>query len=143
MKQCSACGKILSKSNFGPRKLNKDGLSGQCRNCRNAKRIKREAGRKEQLLKQGRENYFKSAYGLTFEDRAKIYVNQNGRCDICQDPVPLDKIAIDHDHKTGKIRALLCYSCNRNLAGVENKEFLKKALEYLKKHESARNKSVI
>ena len=45
------------------------------------------------------------------------------------------KPAIDHDHRTGKIRQLLCHYCNCGLGSFEdNVERLNKAVEYLKKH---------
>jgi hypothetical protein len=41
------------------------------------------------------------------------------------------RLCVDHNHKTGKVRGLLCDSCNQWLGAIENKQFLEKALVYL------------
>jgi len=59
-------------------------------------------------------------YGITQEHYQEMFLAQNGKCAVCKQPeTDLDtrtqKIAnlhIDHDHKTGKVRALLCRGCN-------------------------------
>lgn len=44
--------------------------------------------------------------------------------------------ALDHNHDTGKVRAILCVKCNTGLSYIENKNFLKLAKEYLMNHEA-------
>jgi hypothetical protein len=64
-----------------------------------------------------------------------MYEEQNGRCAICQ-KFPLSSktfdLYVDHDHKTGKVRHLLCMKCNA-LLGMCNDDqgILLAALEYL------------
>ena len=42
--------------------------------------------------------------------------NQGGLCKICQQPEKEGtRLCVDHDHKTGRIRGLLCRRCNRTL----------------------------
>lgn len=54
-----------------------------------------------------------------------------GMCQICY----LNEAkCVDHDHKTGKFRGFLCYYCNIHLGGLENADFLEKALNYLDSH---------
>ena len=60
-------------------------------------------------------------YGITIEIYNKIHSKQNGRCAICnihQSEI-LYPFYVDHDHTTGKVRGLLCASCNSQL-GVYN-----------------------
>jgi hypothetical protein len=61
----------------------------------------------------------KAKYGITEEDYKRLLFQQNGRCAICQTEKPGGKwpvFHVDHDHKTGAVRGLLCVRCNRGLA---------------------------
>ena len=80
-------------------------------------------------------------YGITLERYGEMFNAQNGRCAICgEENVPMKNgktrmLGVDHDHQTGKVRGLLCNSCN-NLLGYahDNTEFLTRAIEYLGVH---------
>lgn len=66
---------------------------------------------------------------------------QESACAICfknQSDLPL-RLAVDHDHKTGKIRALLCHSCNARLGVLESKVFVRAATAYLLKFSGVLN----
>jgi len=79
--------------------------------------------------------YLKHKYGITLEQKNKIYEKQNGKCLICKIKM-LNKndIHIDHNHKTGKIRGLLCGNCNRGIGLFkENPKILLNAIKYIKK----------
>jgi hypothetical protein len=72
-------------------------------------------------------------YGLSFETWETMLIAQNGCCASCNDPMigPKDP-CVDHDHKTGKVRALLCGACNRALGHArENVHRLQKSVRYL------------
>jgi hypothetical protein len=73
-------------------------------------------------------------YGLTVEDVARMYHQQNRCCASCSTPLDLDsKAHIDHDHGTGKIRGILCRNCNLTLGLVhESIAHLLKLVDYLK-----------
>lgn len=59
-----------------------------------------------------------------------ILESQMGLCAICKRP---KKLNVDHDHKTGEIRGLLCSRCNLGLASFgDSIEGLEKAIDYLK-----------
>jgi|APFre7841882654_1041346.scaffolds.fasta_scaffold89221_2 hypothetical protein len=76
----------------------------------------------------------KYEYGITLDDYNKMFNKQEGKCAICQrHQNELKKtLCVDHDHKTGKVRELLCMNCNTDLSIVENK--LEEMLNYLNKH---------
>ena len=58
----------------------------------------------------------KRVYGLTIEQYDYILVSQNYRCAICGNLANAKKrLAIDHDHATGRVRGLLCSWCNTRL----------------------------
>lgn len=61
----------------------------------------------------------KKNYGMTIEDFNKILRSQDGKCanSGCS---TRGALVVDHDHKTGKIRGLLCHRCNRALGQAED-----------------------
>ena len=64
-----------------------------------------------------------------------MFTAQNGTCAICGRPPRGKRLAVDHNHNTGKIRKLLCGPCNTALSHVEHEsEFSKKALAYLEEN---------
>ena len=84
--------------------------------------------------------YYKIAYGLDSEALSKFFHDRNSSCEICEKPVQLDTAGkndsahIDHDHSTGKVRGLLCQSCNTSIGKLgDTPESLLKAYNYLKR----------
>lgn len=109
-KACDNCGK------------NKDILGRLCEDCLEA-HIKK--------YKYRQKNYFKK-YNIS----ELIYTNslkeQDNRCAICKTE---QKLHIDHNHKTGKFRGLLCFRCNTGLGFFkENIENMLMAIDYINKH---------
>ncbi len=82
-------------------------------------------------------------YGLKEEDYKAIFSEQKGVCAIClrtpEQIRPYRWLSVDHDHETGSIRGLLCYSCNHRLLGYLIKDRLwmaKNLVKYLGKKKS-------
>lgn len=73
------------------------------------------------------------AYGISPERYREMLEEQSNRCAICEQENKR-AMAIDHDHKTGRVRALLCDSCNLSLGHIEREGFLDKALKYIAKY---------
>lgn len=75
-------------------------------------------------------------YNMTISDYESMYNTQNGKCAICGNDGDKNNkyrpLYIDHDHKTGKVRGLLCSKCNF-LLGNSNDDvnILLNAIEYL------------
>lgn len=82
--------------------------------------------------KNNKKYYDKYVYGLDENTRLKIYDRQKKKCAICGKNLPFKKTNIDHNHKTGEIRGILCSKCNIGLGYIEDNEFNRKAKEYLK-----------
>lgn len=77
----------------------------------------------------------KKAYGITIEQYKEMLHNQNNSCHICsRSQLDLTKsLAVDHNHKTGKVRGLLCSDCNIGLGCFkDNLKFLEIAISYIK-----------
>ena len=76
-------------------------------------------------------------YGITVDEYDFLVQVQSKTCAICHDaPV---KLVIDHCHKSGKVRQLLCRSCNAMLGMAgDSVEVLETAIAYLKRHHDER-----
>lgn len=72
-------------------------------------------------------------YGLTAEEYDRLYAHQGGRCAICRRATGASRrLAVDHDHRTGEVRGLLCKSDNRLLGFArDDVEFFQRAVAYL------------
>lgn len=78
----------------------------------------------------------KCVYGVTAEEYARMNAEQGGLCAICGGTNGEKQLAVDHCHKTGIVRQLLCGCCNTSLGGFRDSiELLLKAIEYLKRHQ--------
>lgn len=76
-----------------------------------------------------RKSNLKRKYGITLEQFNAYMLIQNGVCGICGNPPPVNEnLHVDHCHATGKIRGLLCKSCNWALGHFrDNPELMRKA----------------
>ena len=82
-------------------------------------------------------------YNVTTEEYKKMVLTQENKCAICGNYETsknkfgqLRELSIDHCHKTGKVRKLLCSNCNSALGMFnDNIEILRNAIDYLKKYE--------
>lgn len=82
----------------------------------------------------------KQRYGLSVPDRQLILENQGHKCLICNSHILFDgenfqsRACVDHDHKTGSVRGIICRNCNTWLGYLENKNIALSTLqEYLNK----------
>ena len=90
----------------------------------------------EKIKEHSRKAQLKRKYGITLEKYKELLWLQDGHCVFCDrtpDQERYGVLCVDHDHKTGKIRGLLCITHNRAL-GVfgDNEEGLLKALRYVR-----------
>jgi len=151
MKHCGCC-KIWKKEiEFSKDKSASDGLDRVCRKCRSKKAkiyrkkhpekikainrknyLKNRVARIEYSRKYGYELHLNRIYNISLETYDQMFKDQNGNCAICGLPQLMKRLAVDHDHKTGKIRGLLCTNCNTKLRVIEDNEFVEKAEIYLK-----------
>lgn len=88
---------------------------------------------KENIIKLS-ESRLKRLYGLTNQDYYNLLAKQGGKCAICE--VSQHEMRrpfyVDHNHKDGKIRGLLCAKCNVRLVTIENhKEITVRMIDYL------------
>jgi hypothetical protein len=137
-KTCSKCKLEKAVSEFQASKWYKDGYRGQCTRCRNQwfrdrrKRLDADIKRRgppTSHLKSGpnrdkdwnRDKHLKYTYGITLKQFEEMSIAQDHKCAICQFPASEmfhKKLNVDHCHKTGKVRGLLCASCNSLLGRI-------------------------
>lgn len=87
------------------------------------------------ILNKNRHNYdLKRTYNITLEQKEQMLSNQNYKCKCCKkDLTQLNskRIHIDHNHTTGKVRGILCQTCNLAFGLMkECPNNIKKLLEY-------------
>ena len=82
-----------------------------------------------------RDAYLRKKYGLSLAQFEKMLELQKGLCGICQRFLPGQRRMFpDHDHKTGQVRGILCWTCNFRVLGrgLEKPELHEAAARYLR-----------
>lgn len=148
-KSCNRCLKIKKLDEFFADKSHSSGKYSICKSCkkeatykwRNENRshynkVARQWRKKNPLNCRGFN--LKKKFGITYQEYENILKSQNNGCKICGSTHQYKKaLAVDHCHKTGKIRAILCDNCNKGLGNFQDSPaLLEKAIEYLKSHKS-------
>ena len=103
------------------------------------KKQKRWRGENPDKVKQQylRHSINRNGYQITEEQYYDKLEEQNGKCAICNSECDKGRLAIDHDHKTNKVRGLLCRQCNLGLGNFsDNLDKLEAAVLYLRKYGS-------
>ncbi|WP_412517841.1 endonuclease VII domain-containing protein [Actinomadura madurae] len=125
MKYCPQCKEIKSVDEFGRNRASRSGLTHYCRPC-HARVMAENRDRKHGSAR----NYLlKHRYGLTDDQVSQMIADQGGMCVIC---VRSAAEQVDHDHRTGLVRRILCFKCNGGLGQFgDDPERLRLAAEYL------------
>ena len=111
----------------------KKGLYSRCKTCKN----KYNKKWKKDNPNWQKNNKLQKKYNISFEDMNNLLDEQNNKCKICGREFNGIESCVDHNHKTGKVRGMLCHACNMGIGYLkEDKNILKNAIKYL---ESDRN----
>lgn len=113
-KRCAACRQVKPAEDFGWRSGGR-WLKSDCKPCHAAKRMVRYRQDPSKSARAFRRWLLKSRYGMTEAAFEAELLWQGGRCAICpatEASVSQSALHVDHDHKTGAVRALLCSRCN-------------------------------
>jgi hypothetical protein len=107
----------------------------KCVGCsRERRKVYRDSpGGKAKFAAMKKRRRMKTRYGITEAQYQEMHTAQKGLCKICLLPSSNGKrLAVDHDHKTGKIRGLLCGRCNPALGlFFDSPHLCRRAAEYL------------
>lgn len=124
-KYCPKCKEVKPVEEFGKNRAEKTGLTAYCKLCHNA------AGRetKQRLYGGTRYYHIQHRYGITAAEVDEMIARQGGRCMICR----VGKAEhVDHDHKTGEVRGILCFNCNGGLGQFKDRrDTMARAIGYL------------
>ena len=149
-KVCRKCGEAKPISEFREFR-NKGKISGRRHVCRKCERWKPPKGygnkyhktkpyidarkkyrESEHGKRKERDSHFRRKYNITLEQYDKMAEQQKGLCILCGLPEIGRRLAVDHNHQTGKVRGLLCHQCNCCIGFIENKNLsIKKIQKYL------------
>lgn len=81
-----------------------------------------------------RDAYLRRTYGITEAQYLELLDHQGGACAICgRKPAPGKNLHVDHNHRSGAVRGLLCMTCNHDLLGRRDKDpgLFQRAHDYL------------
>lgn len=140
LKRCSKCHKQKWNSSFSIK--SNGNLRAECKECNNDYHYQKyNLQDPEQVFKYN----LKYQYGITDTDYELMLKSQEEKCKICgqsettkNNNGKIKRLSVDHDHKTGKIRGLLCDNCNNALGRFNDDiEILKAAITYLERNQDA------
>ena len=147
-KTCSSCKETKPLKDFYKEKRVKDGHMRRCKicHCKATEKYRKQnlnlyakASKKhwEKLSENKRHSRWLNRYGITKNKYEEMYKLQNGLCLICKQQCSSGQnLSVDHCHKTGKVRGLLCKKCNSAL-GMLNDDisYFENAIAYLRNFE--------
>jgi hypothetical protein len=132
-KKCPKCGETKKRGDFYKRSSRKCGLSSHCKDCINALRSSWSAERINRVKKRARERQIRK-FGISIIQHDYIFETQEGKCAICHEK-RIEWLCVDHDHKTLKVRGLLCSKCNLGIANFNDSPIIMlSAFRYLIQH---------
>jgi hypothetical protein len=142
-KRCTKCEKTGPLEDFAINSKGKFGRKSVCKVCSNnaQKQLARQRKKEDpfEWAMFRREKALKSSYGLSLTDYENLFAKQGGLCKICGQPGSLKTchtqrhdLYVDHCHKSGAIRGLLCQKCNTILGlSGDSCSVLLSAVDYL------------
>ena len=100
---CHQCETHKTVENFAKNSSRANGLDPRCRECKRNNRLERE-------------------YGVDIQEYERMFAEQGGLCAICHRPPPENRpiLCVDHCHRTGMVRGLLCGFCNTSIGYLQD-----------------------
>ncbi|MFI7292436.1 endonuclease VII domain-containing protein [Streptomyces sp. NPDC050121] len=113
-KFCRSCAEIKPHTEWHRSSKASDGFATSCKACRAAK---------------ARADHLRRHYGITEAERDGMIASQMGLCAIC---LKAPAVHVDHCHKTGRVRGVLCFNCNSGLGLLgDDPAAVNRAADYL------------
>lgn len=112
-KRCPDCGEVKPKEARPLNRRSRDGLGSYCKMCH---------------TRRSNSTYFMRTYGLTAAE-LDVLLEQYPVCPICRINEPKH---VDHDHVSGSVRGILCFTCNAALGQLrDDPEIIRRAADYV------------
>lgn len=112
-KTCPRCRLAKPLDGFGVRKRSPLGRKSWCRACEAARAV-------ERYRERAAVQHLVYRRGVNASQYVAMMERQKDRCAICRSHCATGRrLAVDHDHQTGRVRGLLCFRCNTTLARYE------------------------
>lgn len=120
-----------------------EGRAYRAKNSEHVRALERIANRKwraKQTAEEKRDARFRQRYGIDLEAYDLLLEMQGGVCALCGQPPGKKEryLSVDHDHATGRVRALLCRGCNVGIGWIERAVWMASAQDYLEKYNPER-----
>lgn len=138
IKICARCKQKKSINDFDKNKRASDGLTHNCKKCvllfsQSPNSRARQKRNREKNKEKSKIYLLKRKFNIRIEDYLNLLELQGGVCMLCAKLNTNGKmLAVDHNHKTGKIRGLLCSKCNVGLGQFNDDiNVLTRAIQYL------------
>jgi hypothetical protein len=165
-RRCKHCGEAKPLDEFYADAAARDGRRPECKACTAARRRRwYEANREREIARvkawqqanaerhnenqrrrrerpevkaKEREGHLRRKFNLTQEEYEQLLNGQSGGCAVCaREPKPGKSLHVDHDHETGEVHGLLCFSCNAALGHLgEDRERITALSIYLLEHDA-------
>jgi len=138
-RRCTRCERQLPVIWFGKDRSKPSGVKSRCRECLGATITHVcQTGRSARGMFKHELSYVK-AYGITPVEYERMFAAQAGTCAICRRSERVrnnvggtKRLAVDHDHRTGQVRGLLCHACNVSIGQMgDDPMLLLRAARYL------------
>lgn len=137
--RCPGCREIkVLETSFYTNRASRTGYASHCMVCAN------QLGRENGLLRKKyyardkqktRDRILRAKFGISLEDYDRLFKIQNYGCAICGGLNSDRALAVDHNHKTGQVRGLLCSRCNAAIGFLqEDTNRALKAIEYIRRY---------
>jgi hypothetical protein len=134
LRHCTKCATTKSISDFytiTDRRVTPPRIrfSARCKPCHieiaNAARERRSGAERERHLRKQRSRALQRIYGITLDEYDTLLERQSGRCAICGTTEPgrgqhPRSFSVDHNHRTGRVRGLLCHLCNTGIGALDD-----------------------
>lgn len=125
MKYCAQCRQTKPVSEFGRNRATSTGLTTYCLPCHNKVMAEIKAKKHGSV----RSYHLQRRYGMTEQEVEELSRRHGNLCLICLYRRPLH---VDHDHATGEVRGMLCFSCNGALGQFkDDATVMRRAVDYL------------
>lgn len=147
-KKCTKCGVVKDRSEFTKSRDGKYGpvLHPLCNACKSERAKRWFRDNPDRADASSRRYSLGKNYGITPEQYDALLQQQGGACAICGEAEPPAhgrtgkqfRLSVDHCHKTGRVRGLLCQKCNRAMGLLGDDPILvRNAIGYLKHHDAS------